>query len=141
MSGKKSRKQKQAHDSVAGSKKKAGRTPETKLHGVITEAMVPDQVKRSGLYPFTFSSALVLMAAALVGGVIIPWQVERFGIAVELSMTVVLPPLLAAGLAISRYFIDSKRGVCRGFWITFCVTWAVSVIILYLLFFQGIALT
>lgn len=118
-----------------------GHAAETKLHGVITEQMVPEQVERSGLYPFTFSSAAILMGCALVGGILIPWQTQKIGISVDLSMVLALPPLLALGLAVSRYFIDSKRGLCRGFWIVFAITWAASALILYLMLFQGIALT
>ncbi len=113
----------------------------TKLHGVITEQMVPEQVERSGLYPFTFTSAAILMGCALIGGILIPWQAEGLGAPVNLSMVVALPPLLAMGLAVSRYFVDSKRGICRGFWIIFGVTWAISALVLYMMLFQGILLT
>lgn len=117
------------------------RTEKTKLHGVITEQMVPEQVERSGLYPFTFSSAAILMGCALIGGILIPWQAQGIGVSVDLAMLVALPPLLAFGLSISRYFVDSQRGLCRGFWSMFAVTWAVSALILYLMLFCGILLT
>lgn len=117
------------------------RVANAKLHGVITEAMVPEQTERAGLAPFTFSSALLIMGAALVGGILIPWQASTWGIDVNVSMTAALPPLLALALAVSRYYVDTDRHACRGFWVLLGATWLVTLVILYLLLFCGIALT
>lgn len=124
--------------SAAGTKaSKAGTAtvPRGKLHGVITESMVPDQVERSGLYPFTFTSALLLLGSALLGGGVFPWLAGENG---RLAALIALPILLAVAMGVSRYFIDSDRGVCPGLWVTSGITLVASFMILYLALFQGI---
>lgn len=42
--------------------------------------------------------------------------------------------LTAAALAFGRYFVDSKRGLCRGFYLTFLVAFGAMTLICWLLF-------
>ena len=112
----------------------------TKLHGVISEAMVDEQVKRSGTYPFTFSSSLILFAAAFVGAVLTPYAAEALGHDVRVASVLGLSVLLSAALAMTRYFLDSRRGLCRGFWITLVVSFAACLLVSGLLVFSGIVL-
>ena len=110
-----------------------------KLVGVMPEGMA-DEVKKTGVYPFTFKSAFAIAAAALLGTIVIPFLVSGSGVSVALSTTVTLPVLMAAALAVTRYFVDSDRGLCRGFIITLVVAYIAVLLICWLLFYQGILL-
>lgn len=112
----------------------------TKLHGVISEAMVDEQVERSGTYPFTFSSAFILFAAAFVGAVLVPYAADSLGLDAKVASVVGLSVLLSIALASTRYFLDSKRGVCQGFWITLGVSFVACLVVSGLLVFSGIVL-
>lgn len=48
-------------------KRKAGSSTSVKMHGVITEDRVEEQVERTGTYPFTFDSSAIIAGAALLG--------------------------------------------------------------------------
>ena len=117
-----------------------GGSARPKLHGVITEAMVPDQLERSGTYPFTFSSSLILFVAAFAGGVLVPALAGELGLDARVATVAGISVLLPLALALTRYFLDSKRGLCRGFWITLGVSFAVCVLVVSLLLFGGILL-
>lgn len=110
-----------------------------KLVGVMPERMA-DEVKATGSYPFTFKSAFILAGAALLGTIVIPFFATQAGGTIGFATTTALPPLLASALAFTRYFIDSDRGLVRGFFITLAVTFAAVLVICWLLFYQGIML-
>lgn len=111
-----------------------------KLHGVMTEDMVPDQIERAGTHPFTFSGALLITGSVLLGGFVVPLQLSGAGIEFRASALVLQPLFTATALAVSRYFVDSRRGACRGFWVTFVVTLVVCFALLYALLYKGLLL-
>ena len=118
----------QAVDNVARS---------SKVVGVMPEALA-DEVRESGVYPFTFTSAFIIAGALLVGTIFVPFLATRAGATVGEATTCAVPPLAALALAFTRFFIDSKRGFCRGFFITLGVAFACCLLLCWLLFYQGI---
>lgn len=121
----------------ANTKRQASRQP-VRFHGVITEDMVEEQTARSGLAPFTFTSAFIVLGMGLIGGVVLPGIAGACSADVSFTLFLTLPLFLAAALAFCRYFVDTHQGMGSGFYLTFLVCWAVSALIVYLLVYQGI---
>lgn len=118
-------------------KRQASRQP-VRFHGVITQDMVEEQTARSGLAPFTFTSAFIVLGMGLIGGVVLPGIAGACSADVSFTLFLTLPLFLAAALAFCRYFVDTHQGMGSGFYLTFLVCWAVSALIVYLLVYQGI---
>lgn len=121
----------------ATTKRQASRQP-VRFHGVITQDMVEEQTARSGLAPFTFTSAFIVLGMGLIGGVVLPGIAGACSADVSFTLFLTLPLFLAAALAFCRYFVDTHQGMSSGFYLTFLVCWAVSALIVYLLVYQGI---
>ncbi len=121
----------------ATTKRQASRQP-VRFHGVITQDMVEEQTARSGLAPFTFTSAFIVLGMGLIGGVVLPGIAGACSADVSFTLFLTLPLFLAAALAFCRYFVDTHQGMGSGFYLTFLVCWAVSALIVYLLVYQGI---
>lgn len=121
----------------ATTKRQASRQP-VRFHGVITQDMVEEQTARSGLVPFTFTSAFIVLGMGLIGGVVLPGIAGACSADVSFTLFLTLPLFLAAALAFCRYFVDTHQGMGSGFYLTFLVCWAVSALIVYLLVYQGI---
>jgi len=121
-------------------KRRADITTSVKMHGVITEDRVQEQVERTGTYPFTFGSSAIIAGAALLGYLILPAALLGVGVEARVSMLVLGPLLISGALALTRYFLDSKRGPVRGFWVTLVVSLLALLAITYLMAFRGIAL-
>lgn len=111
-----------------------------KLVGVMPERMADEVKASSDTYPFTFKSAFILAGAALLGTIVIPFFATQAGGTIGFATTAALPPLLAVALAFTRYFVDSDRGLTRGFFITLAVALLALFVICWLLFYQGIML-
>lgn len=97
-----------------------------------------NEVTATGSVPFTFKSAFLLGGAVLLGTIVIPFFASKAGVGIGLSTTCAAPVLTASALAFSRFFLDSKRGLCQGFFITFAVALASLTLLCWLLFFRGI---
>lgn len=138
MASKQARNKTQATTKVqATTKRQASRQP-VRFHGVITQEMVEEQTARSGLAPFTFTSAFIVLGMGLIGGVVLPGIAGACSADVSFTLFLTLPLFLAAALAFCRYFVDTHQGMGSGFYLTFLVCWAVSALIVYLLVYQGI---
>lgn len=138
MASKQARNKTQATTKVqATTKRQASRQP-VRFHGVITQDMVEEQTARSGLAPFTFTSAFIVLGMGLIGGVVLPGIAGACSADVSFTLFLTLPMFLAAALAFCRYFVDTHQGMGSGFYLTFLVCWAVSALIVYLLVYQGI---
>ncbi len=111
-----------------------------KMHGVITEDRVEEQVERTGTYPFTFASSAIIAGAALLGYLVSPAVLLGAGVEARLSMLVLGPLLISGALALTRYFLDSKRGPTEGFWLTLAVSFLVFFAMTYLMMFRGVVL-
>ena len=107
-----------------------------KLVGVMPEEMARE-VRASGSVPFTFKSAIILAVSVLLGAIVIPFFMSRIGVAIGTSTTISLPFLTAGALGCTRYFIDSERGFCKGFYLTLLVTFVATALACWLLFYKG----
>lgn len=87
---------------------------------------------------FSFKSAFILAGAVLLGTVVIPYAASLAGAPVNITVMVALPLLIAAVLAGTRYVVDTGRGLCRGALITFAVAWAASLLVCWLVLYQGV---
>lgn len=138
MASKQARNKRQATTKAqATTKRQASRQP-VRFHGVITQDMVEEQTARSGLAPFTFTSAFIVLGMGIIGGVVLPGIAGACSADVSFTLFLTLPLFLAAALAFCRYFVDTHQGMGSGFYLTFLVCWAVSALIVYLLVYQGI---
>ena len=86
----------------------------------------------------SFKSAFILAGAALLGAVVILYAASLAGAPVNIAVMVALPLLIAAALAGTRYFVDTDRGLCRGALIAFAVAWAASLLVCWLVLYQGV---
>lgn len=109
----------------------------SRLVGVMPEEMARE-VRAGGFVPFTFKSASILAIAVLLGTIVIPFIASRAGVAIGVSTTITMPFLTAGALAFTRYFIDSERGWCKGFYLTLLVAFGTTALVCWLLFFRGI---
>lgn len=119
------------------SESKQGVAKSASLVGVMPEEMA-NEVRSTGGVPFTFKSAFLLAGAVLLGTIVIPFFASKAGVGIGVSTLFSAPILSAAALAFGRYFIDSKRGLCRGFYLTFLVTFGALLLMCWLLFFKNI---
>ncbi len=68
---------------------------------------------------FSFKSSLIILLGAIGGTVIFPYILSLIGI--DNRMGVVIGNTLLLGFVLSyvRFFIETKRGFCKKFWITY----------------------
>lgn len=138
MASKQARNKRQATTKAQATTKRQASSQPVRFHGVITQDMVEEQTARSGLAPFTFTSAFIVLGMGLIGGVVLPGIAGACSADVSFTLFLTLPLFLAAALAFCRYFVDTHQGMGSGFYLTFLVCWAVSALIVYLLVYQGI---
>ncbi|EFL44062.1 hypothetical protein HMPREF9248_0343 [Fannyhessea vaginae PB189-T1-4] len=138
MASKQARNKTQGTTKAQGTTKRQASRQPVRFHGVITQDMVEEQTARSGLAPFTFTSAFIVLGMGLIGGVVLPGIAGACSADVPFTLFLTLPLFLAAALAFCRYFVDTHQGMGSGFYLTFLVCWAVSALIVYLLVYQGI---
>lgn len=87
---------------------------------------------------FSFKSTFILAGAVLLGTVVIPYAASLAGAPVNITVMVALQLLIAAALAGTRYVVDTDRGLCRGALITFAVARAASLLVCWLVPYQGV---
>lgn len=68
---------------------------------------------------FGFKSALVIILGAIVGTMIFPILLGVFGISLNLSIVLGNTLITSLSIAYSRFFIETKRGYCKAFWINY----------------------
>lgn len=123
-----------------GSESRPTQSDRVRMHGVIPNDRVDEQVERTGTYPFTFTSSAIIACSALLGYLILPAILLGAGVEAKISMLVLGPLLISGALALTRYFLDSKRGPTRGFWMTLAISLLALLLVTYLMAFRGIAL-
>ncbi len=141
MGSKKNKKQKKptaqkTYDEVVGQR---DFTQKPKLHGAMLEDMVDHHVERTGIYPFTFTTAFVLFFTSVFCCVVLPLIAGNNPESTPTIISISISLLMPTALAFSRYFVDSKRGICAGFYRTWMVTFAICVAVCYYLFVQGVS--
>ena len=113
---------------------------DVKLKGVMTASLADEIAESSGFTGFSFKSSFLIAGAVVLGCLVIPYLASLAGLPVNATVLVALPVLLGLALALSRFYIDTDRGLCRGFAITFVVCAAVSAAVVWLLLYQGLLL-
>ncbi len=68
---------------------------------------------------FSFKSALLIIVGGIVGTILVPILFSMFGVSFNLSVVLGNTFITSFTIAYSRYFIESKKGFCKGFWINY----------------------
>lgn len=68
---------------------------------------------------FGFKSALLIIVGGIVGTMILPMLLSVFGISLNLSIVLGNTFITSLAIAYSRFFIETKRGYCKAFWINY----------------------
>lgn len=68
---------------------------------------------------FGFKSALVVLLGAVIGTIIFPWLLGFLGASANFSIMIGNTFITSFVLAYVRYFIESKKGFCKGFWLSY----------------------
>lgn len=70
---------------------------------------------------FGFKSAILIIIAAFISTVILPVVLQFINLPVNLVAVIANTFITSYAVAYSRYFIESKKGYCKGFWITYII--------------------
>ena len=68
---------------------------------------------------FGFKSALLIIAGGIVGTMILPMLLSVFGISLNLSIVLGNTFITSFSISYARYFIESRKGFCKGFWLNY----------------------
>ncbi len=68
---------------------------------------------------FGFKSALAILAGAVGGTIIFPLLLSLLGVNANFSIMIGNTFITSFGIAYSRFFIESKKGLCKSFWLTY----------------------
>lgn len=72
-----------------------------------------------GIPTFSFKSSLVIMLGAAISTFIVPYILSFIGIDFKTGVILGNAVITSYALAYSRYFIETKKKYCKGFWITY----------------------
>lgn len=64
----------------------------------------------------SFKSGVILMVAAALGTILVPYIMSIFGFDYRLGVIIGNVIITAFAVSYTRYFIETKRGFCLGFW-------------------------
>lgn len=87
---------------------------------------------------FGVKTAGLLLLACIFGGIFIPYLFYLANWSINLGVMLFLPISLATVLAMNPYFIQTKRGFCKGFFVTFGISLIILEILAYIWIYQGI---
>ena len=68
---------------------------------------------------FGFKSALIILFGAIIGTIIFPGLLGMLGVSSNFSIMIGNTFITSFVLTYVRYFIESKKGFCKGFWISY----------------------
>lgn len=68
---------------------------------------------------FGYKSAFIILLGAVIATIIIPSILSLLGISNSLSIFIGNTFITSFSISYARYFIESKRGFCKGFWINY----------------------
>lgn len=68
---------------------------------------------------FGFKSAFLIVIAGAMGSIVFPFLLGFLGIDRDILILIGNTIFPGLGIAYSRYFIESKKGICKGFWINY----------------------
>lgn len=72
-----------------------------------------------GIPTFSMKSAFIMMLAASVGTLVVPYLLSFINIDFKLGVILGNSVLTAYSVAYVRYFIESKKGYGKKFWLTY----------------------
>lgn len=64
----------------------------------------------------SFKSGVILMASAAIGTILVPYLLSMAGIDYRFGVIIGNVIITAFAVAYTRYFVETKRGFCMGFW-------------------------
>lgn len=70
---------------------------------------------------FGFKSAFLILISGIIGSILVPMFFSSLGMDDKIANIIgnlIFPGL---GIAYSRYFIESKKGICKGFYVTYAI--------------------
>lgn len=68
---------------------------------------------------FGYRSALVLLLGGVVGTIIFPLFLSIFGVNTNFGVLIGNTFITSFSIAYSRYFIETKKGYCKSFWLSY----------------------
>lgn len=68
---------------------------------------------------FSFKSAIIILLGAIVGNIFFPMLLTSFGASTNFSVMIGNTFITSLTLVFVRYFIESKKGFCKGFWLSY----------------------
>ena len=68
---------------------------------------------------FGFKSALIILFGAICGTIIFPYILGFLGASYNFGIMIGNTFITSLGIAYVRYFVESKKGFCKGFWISY----------------------
>ncbi|VYU67321.1 hypothetical protein [Clostridium tertium] len=79
------------------------------------------QAKRTdyNIPTFGYKSALIIIFGAVTGTIIFPAFLSIFGVSYNFSIMIGNTFITSLAIAYARYFIESKKGICKGFWLSY----------------------
>ncbi len=95
------------------------------------------QKKQTGIPRFSFKSALILLLASVVGGILIPYLFYLVGWDTRIAVMLFLPFFISLAIAYGQCFIETKDGICKRFWITLICAFVILEILSYFWLFKG----
>ncbi|MGY3749958.1 hypothetical protein [Vagococcus acidifermentans] len=87
---------------------------------------------------FSIKSAFLLFLSGLVGGVALPYLFYILNLKFTLAILFFLPLCFSLSLGYSMFFIETKSGFCKRFWITTICSFVVLTALAYIWLFKGI---
>lgn len=86
---------------------------------------------------FSIKSSLLLLLSGIIGGVLIPYIFYTLNWSTSLATMLSLPILVALTISYSQYFIETKRGYSKGFWVTLIFSLVILEVLTYFWLYKG----
>lgn len=68
---------------------------------------------------FSLKSSLMILLGAIISTVVFPYIVSFIGVSYKVGVVIGNTLILGFILAYVRFFVETKRGLCNKFWITY----------------------
>lgn len=88
----------------------------------------------------SFKSGLLLMISAAIGTILVPYLFSMFGVDYRLGVIIGNVVITAFAVSYTRYFIETKRGFCIGFWRLYAIFAVAFAVIGWFWVYKGVYL-
>lgn len=68
---------------------------------------------------FSLKSSLIILLGAIVSTIVFPYILSLIGVSYKIGVVIGNTLILGFILAYVRFFVETKRGLCNKFWITY----------------------